>query len=168
MVKAGTPERAASRRHEHHPKDFYFAFGFASLAALLHTYAQLTQFTMADDSEILTSSTIPYLFLLIELGLVVNLFGLWLRKAASMLISIIALSGVFVGYIAWYVYSRQILDRLLSKPFYHVYSGSVVPYPFGLLGATWLNLVVLVMSAILFVWAVKTLRSMSAPKFRPK
>jgi hypothetical protein len=168
MSEAVLNQRAADGFHADQPKDFYFALGLAALLVLLHTYAYFTELAGGSAGVgTLNSPTIPYLYLLIDLGLLFNVFGLWLRKPAGILISIVSLSSVGVGYIVWYVYSRQILDLLLSKPFnqiYHLYPEAVPLHPFGLIGATWLNLFVLLMSGVLFIWELKTLRGMKAAR----
>ena len=86
--------------------------------------------------------------MVIELGLLVNVVNLWLHKTACTLVSLIALSIVALAYTIWYVYSRQILE-LLSKPFYQLHPEAAPQHLFGLIGATGLNVVVMVMSFIL-------------------
>jgi prolipoprotein diacylglyceryltransferase len=146
------------------PGDFHFALGVALLAAVLNTYALALEFAEAGEFRTLNSPTIPYIFLVIELGLLVNVAGLWVRKTAGMLVSMAALVSVGVGYVVWYAYSRQILELLLSKSFYHSYPEALPPHPLGLIGASWLNLVVLVISVVLFIWELKTIRGMMAAK----
>lgn len=160
MFGAGLRHRAVRRSRDLQPRDFYVAFCFALLAVLLHTWALVAEFTRSAQSDTLNSSTIPLLFLLMELGLLLNVVGLLFRKTASLLVSLVALSISGVGYVMWYLQSQQILEILLSKSFYHSYPEAIPPHPFGLLGATWINLVVLVLTGILFIWEVKTFRSM--------
>ena len=157
MNGAGLRESATGRHGVRLPRDFHFALGFAVLAALLHTSALLAELVRASGSNALTSPVIPQLFLLIELGLLVNVAGLWLRKVTGILVSLAALSVAGLGYALWYLSSRQILELLMSKPFYHEFPQAVPPHPFGLVGATWVNLVVLVMAGVLFVWQLKRL-----------
>lgn len=159
MSRAESHKRAAGR-FDQRPTDFHFAFGFAAAAALLHTYATAEHFKTLAEFKALTSPTTGLLFLLMEFGLLLNVAGLWLRRVNGMRISLAALSVTAAGYVAWYLYSRETLDLLLSKPFYHAHPEAVPPHPFGLMGATWVNLVVLVMTGVLFIWEVKTLRGM--------
>lgn len=142
------------------PKDYNFTLAVAALAALLHTYALTAEFTALGRSVTLASPNILILFTLIELGLVANVVGLWLRRAAGVVLSLAGLAGVGVGYALWYVYSRRVLELLLSKPFYQSHAEAVPPHPFGLLGATWVNQAVLLLSCVLVVWTAKTLRPM--------
>lgn len=142
------------------PKDYYFTLVVAVLAALLHTYALAKEFTAVKSSVTLASPALLLLFIIIEVGLVASVVGLWLRRAAGVLVSLVALLGVGLGYVLWYVYSRPVLDLLLSKPFYQTHAETVPPHPFGLLGATWVNQAVLLMSCVLFIWTAKTLRVM--------
>lgn len=164
MTVTGVQRRVMGFASAHQPRDFHFALGVALLAVVLHTYAQAAEFAKASEFRTLNSPTIPYIFLLIEIGLLVNVVGLWVQKTAGMLVSMAALLGVGIGYVVWYVYSRQILELLLSKSFYNSYPEAVPPHPLGLIGASWLHLVVLVLSVVLFVWELKTLRSMMAAK----
>jgi hypothetical protein len=157
MFEAGLRQTSAGQSEDHRPRDFHFAFGFALLAVLLHTCALVVEFGRAAESVTLNSSTVPLLLLLMELGLLLNVAGLWLRKAAGMFVSLAGLSLAGIGYVIWYLQSRQILELLLSKSFPHSTPEAVPPHPFGLLGATWVNLVVLVMTGVLFVWVLKRL-----------
>jgi hypothetical protein len=138
--------------------DFYFAFGFAALALALQTLALAGEFTRASQSRVLVAPTIPYIFLMIEACLVVNLFGLWLRKSAGLSISLVGLAGVGGMYLLWHAYSRQVLALLSSKPFYQLHPEAASAYRLDLIGATWLNVTVLVMAGVLFVWELKALR----------
>jgi hypothetical protein len=158
-MKAKLFERKPVRLHGYQPKDFYFAFSLAALAVLIHTWAQIAEVSRAVEFRTLKSPTIPYLYLIIELGLIVNLIGLWFRTATAIRSSIIALLCVGICYAVWYAYSRKLLELLLSNPVYRAHSEIVPHHLFGLVGATWFNLAVLLMSGVLFVWEVKILRS---------
>ena len=158
MFKTGLRQRAAKRLQNQQPRDFHFAFGFALLTVLLHTWALVAELTSAAESITLNSSSVPLLFLLAEFGLLLSVAGLWFRKTAGILISLAGLSICGVAHAIWYLQSQQILEILLSKPFYNSHPEAIPPHPFGLLGATWVNLVVLVMTGVLFIWGLKTLR----------
>lgn len=149
--------RSGSRQ----PKDFYIAFGVAGLTVLTHTCALIDEFARATGSGVLTSPTVPRLLLFIGLSLLVNVAGLWARKVVGKFVSIIALISAVTGYVVWYIYSRSILEALAGQPFYLLHTEAVPPHTFGLVGATWLNIVVLLLSGVLLIWEVKTLRGMS-------
>lgn len=155
MSKAGLRQHLAKQSVVHRPRDYQFAFGFALLAVLLHTYALIAEFGRVSGSVTLNASLVPLLLVLIESGLLLNVAGLWLRKAAGILLSSAGLVVSGVGYVIWYVQSRQILELVLSKSSRHSIPEAVPAHPFGLLGATWVNLVVLAMTGILFVWMLK-------------
>jgi hypothetical protein len=157
-MKAGSYKIVECGLPGNNSKDYYLAFGLAVLTVVLHTWVQLSEFSRPADSAILTSQTVSYLYLVIELGLLVNVIGLWFRTTAGLRVSIIALFVVVVAYAFWYAYSRRILEPLLSKPFYQDHPETVPNHPFGLIGATWPSLVVLLMSGLLFLWEVKTFR----------
>jgi hypothetical protein len=142
---------------DQYSRDFYFAFGFAMLSASLHTYSLVVELSSVTEYKYLTSYTTTWVLLAIELGLLVNVVNLRLRKTAGTLVSIIALLIVTLAYAIWYLYSRQLLE-LLSKPFYELHPEAAPQQMFGLIGATELNVVVMVMSFILLIWQIKALR----------
>ncbi len=144
-------ERAPRRLRYTQPDDRHFALVFALLAFGLHTYAVAVELTKAAESVTLNSSPLPLLFLLTELGLLLNVVGLRLRKAAGALVSPAGLSIALLAHAIWYLQSRPILEAVLSNPFYGAHPEAAPPHPLGLLGATWVNLVVLGMTCILFV-----------------
>jgi hypothetical protein len=160
MTEAVSSSRTHSLFYYRRPKDYYFALTVAVLATLLHTYALVAELTAVKGSVTLVSPAVLLFFVVIELSLAANVVGLWLRRAAGGVISVIALLGVGAGYALWYVYSRQVLDLLLSKPFYQSHPETIPPHPFGLLGATWVNQGVLLMAGVLLIWTAKTLRAM--------
>jgi hypothetical protein len=159
MAEAASNSRTRRPSHYRRPKDYYFALTAAALATLLHTYALFAEVTAVGRSVTLASPAVLLFFTVIELGLAANLFGLWLRTAAGALVSAAGLLGAGAGYALWYVYSRQVLTLLLSKPFYISHPESVPPHPFGLLGATWLSQAVLLLACVLLVWTAKSLRA---------
>jgi hypothetical protein len=141
------------------PGDFNFALGVAVLALLVHTFALVGELYRVAESRSLISSSISRLFVLIELCLLINVAGLWVRKTAGLLVSMAALVGVCVSYANWYAYSRHAQAIFSLQPFYQLHPEAIPPHPLGLLGATWVNLIVLVISSVLLVWEAKTLRS---------
>jgi hypothetical protein len=142
------------------PADFNFAFGVAVSAALIHSFALAAELYRAAESRSLISGSVTRLLLLIELCLLVNVAGLWARKATGMLASMVSLLVACAGYAGWYLYSRQVLLTLSSQPFYQLHPEGIPPHPVGLAGATWLNLLVLVITGVLLIWEAKTLRGM--------
>jgi hypothetical protein len=165
MSEAELKEQSVQQWH-FSPRDFHIAFGCAVLALALHTYAQILELGQAAQLTILVSHTITYLFLLIELCLLVSTAGLWLRRSWALLVSVLSLGGVGFVYAIWYLYSRQILEQLSTKSFYQKYPEALPAHPLGLIGATWINFVVFVMSGILFIWEIKSLRAASRSALR--
>jgi hypothetical protein len=160
MTEALSSSRTQRLFYYRHPADYYFTLTVAALATLLHTYALAAEVTAIRGSVTLVSPAVLLFLIVIELGLAANVVGLWLRRAAGTLVSVIALAGVGAGYALWYVHSRQVLNLLLSKPFYQAHPETIPPHPFGLLGATWVNQAVLLLAGVLLIWTVKTLRVM--------
>jgi hypothetical protein len=79
MIKERSGEEATGRAFEM-PGDFNFAFGVAVLTMLLQTVALIAELFRFTDSRALISGTVPRLLVLIEICLLTNLIGLWLRK----------------------------------------------------------------------------------------
>jgi hypothetical protein len=161
MAEAVSNPATQSPSYNCRPKDYNFTIAVAALVALLHTYALAAECASLGRSVTLTSPHILLLFTFIEFGLVANVVGLWLRRASGVVVSLVALAGVGLAYALWYVHSSQVLELLLSKPFYQSHPEIVPPHPFSLLGATWVNQAVLLMSGVLFIWTAKTLRFMT-------
>jgi hypothetical protein len=162
MAEAKLHKRLAGHLSDQHAKEGYLIIGFAVLTVSLHFYLQVAEVKRTAGFNIVNSQTIPYIYMVITLGLLINVIGLSLRNAAGLWLSLMALTGVGVAYVVWYIYSRQILELLLAQPFYHSYPEAIPSHNFGLISATWLNLAVLVMSGILLICEIKTLRSMAA------
>lgn len=160
MIEAGLNKRLAIPLPDPHSKDFYFAFGVASLALLLHTYTLIAEFARAHEVESLILHAVPPFLLIIEFCLLVSVAGLLIRNVAGLLISLLALVVTNIGYVIWYLASRPILEMLSAPPFYQLYAEAVPPHPLGLLGATTMNVLVLALSGVLLIWEAKTLRSM--------
>ena len=161
MAEAVSNSRTQSLFYYRRPADYHFALAVAVLATLLHTYALAAELTAVKASVTLASSAVLLFFTVIEFGLVANVVGLWLRRTAGALVSLVALLCVGVGYALWYVYSRQVLGLLLTKSFYQSHPETIPPHPFSLLGATWVNQAVLLLAFVLLVWTMKTLRAMT-------
>ncbi|PYS81504.1 MAG: hypothetical protein DMF67_16510 [Acidobacteria bacterium] len=159
MIEEGLSRRASGKRYIK-PRDFGFAFGVAVFAAALHTIALALELFRAAESHALTASTVTRVLILIELCLLVTVAGLWARRVAWMWLTSAALIAACAGYAWWYAYSRQVLALLLSQSFYQTHAEAVPTHHFGLIGATWLNLMVFMTSGVLLVWVVKTLRGM--------
>lgn len=157
MSEAVSNPRTRHQSDQRRLKDYNFTLAVAALAVLLHTFALAAEVRTLSRSLTLALPNFLLLFAFIECCLVANVVGLWLRRAAGVWVSLVALAGVVAGYALWYENSRRVLDLLLSKPFYQAHPETIPPHPFGLLGATWVNQAVLLLSCVLFVWTAKTL-----------
>ena len=159
MIEAALGNGALARTHYQRPKDFHLALGVATLAVLLNTCALVTEFLRAAQSEISASPAVPRLLILVELCLVANVIGLCMRRAVGLFVSLAALLGASGGYALWYVYSQRILGMLSVEHFYSLHPEAVPTHPLGLLGATWLSLVVLALLCTLLIWVARTMLS---------
>lgn len=159
MLGAGLRRNSAGRPHTQAVNRFHPALLLALTALLINTYSVATEINTAYEAVTYTAGTVQSLLLLIELGLLAGVTGAWLRRSPGAFISLAGLSLVGVGYTLWYAYSLQTLEYLTSKPFYRSYPEAMPPHLFYLVGAAWLNFVVLLVSGVLAVLEVKRLRA---------
>lgn len=139
-------------RHRIPAKDFYCAAGAATLATALHTYWLFVDLTKPlEELEILRSPFLPRLLLFMWLCLLVSTVALWTRRLGGLLISMIGLAAVLAGYLFWYINTSQFSKLMPVDSLYHEY-----PRTLGMLGASWWNVVVLVLASLLFIWEAKT------------
>lgn len=141
-------------------KDVYLTIGVAVLTAALHICGMIVGTGLFQFDEIGTfmSPVVARSHLVIGLSLIINVVGLWSRKATGMLVSMLALMVAGVGYLMWYMYSYWLLNRLKATTFSQIPLEAVPHYPYGLVSSGWWNVAVLVLIVALFVWEVKTLR----------
>src|SRR5436309_13875187 len=107
------------------PKEFYLAFGLLVLIIALHTYGLITAVFKPLELEILVSPTILWLLIFIELALLLSAYGFAIRRPLGLLTSMISLLAVGIMYLGWYLYSRQIVQALMRKPFYRLHPEAV-------------------------------------------
>ncbi len=156
MFEPECNKRAIGHLSYQRPRDFHIAVGVAVLALLLNTYALVIEVFKTARFETLVSPALPRILLSLELCLLVSAVCLGVRKTIGLWISMTALIGVASLYLAWYLFSRKILALLTSSPFYHSHPEALQLHPFGLVGATWVNLAVFAISGILLIWEAKT------------
>src|SRR5215207_9904383 len=92
--------------------DFYLASSISLLTTILHFSGWFVseRAYQSLELEILRSPVTPRLFLLIGIGLAVNVIGLWSRKTIGLLISVVVISFVGICHLLWYLHSQQVLD----------------------------------------------------------
>ena len=157
MIEEGLNRRMTGRTYVR-ARDFSFAFGVAVFAAATQTVVLALELFRVAGSRALIASTVIRVLVLIEFCLLINVAGLWARRALGIWFSLAALVVACAGYAWWYAYSRQVLALLSSQPFYQTHAEAVPTHPFSLVGATWLDLIVFMTSCVLLVWVVKTIR----------
>lgn len=96
-----------------------------------------------------TNTTFAYRLLRIALLLIVSAIGLASRKVIGICISALALAWTGIEYLFWYAWSSRILQEagLSSFPV-----GTT--HMFGLEGARWWNIVVLIGTLALLLWEI--------------
>jgi hypothetical protein len=101
----------------------------------------------------------PSVFLLnVRLGaaLLIAAAGLLYRRVIGLLISMLALTWVLKEYAWWYLDSLRRLKEMGVSDFAQLQVPDLT-YLGKLFGATWWNVIVLVISVALYIWVIKTL-----------
>lgn len=92
-------------------------------------------------------------FLVCGMGLLLHI----VRKRIGLVVSIIGLLCVLLGHIEWYVYTKHTLPGLERELLHAQRPDMIPPHPFGLIGARWWDIAILLCSTILLIWEVKML-----------
>ena len=116
------------------------------LYGLFHEYNK----AIAAGAEVNLSMSLPWMFIRINLALILSAVGLYFRHVKGLLISMLALIWVGIEYLSWHIWSLRIKAMAGIGDFQ-----STTPYADNLYGATRWNIAVLVVVAAFFVWEVK-------------
>jgi hypothetical protein len=166
MIGSRLKDKVATGLQTLSPKEFYLAFSFLVLIIALHTYGLIAAVFKSSGLEILVSPIILWLLIFIELALCLSAYGFAIRRPLGLLTSMISLLAVGIMYLGWYLYSRQIVQTLMRKPFYRLHPEAVATDPLGFAGAAWWNFTVLVTAVIFLAWEVKMLAPKASPSRR--
>jgi hypothetical protein len=144
-----------------------FGVVIALLGAIAHAYQLAIEWqALQPDPQpvaaiyILTS---PF-FALLQMFLVFSFLGCGMglllhivRKRTGLIVSIFGVIGVLLGHIEWYAFTRQSLPGLENELLQAHRPDMIPPHPFGLIGARWWDIAILLCSTILLIWEVKVL-----------
>lgn len=155
------------------PRGYKLAFGIAALTCALNAlwvaYQIGYSYGQAGCGYPCTSGHQDFIQLLIQLritiALIVIVFSLFSRRVAGFLISILALSYIAAEYIWWYFDSLRWLKEIGVGDFSKLPAPHEIQHAGNLYGATWWNLMVLVVAIILLTWEMKVLlRDLMTPR----
>jgi hypothetical protein len=160
MLIKETNAKVTSGLHALPPRDIKLAISVAVSAATLYvffiafeTYRRIELI----ESGVFIDTTIPNMQKRIGLALIVSAVGLWSRRGVGLLISALALLWVGKEYLSWHLYSREFLSALNVSEFSQLHPEAVRHHAGNLVYATSWDLIVLIVTVVLFAWEVKTL-----------
>ena len=144
-------------------------FGLLVVGAgvILHAYQLVIEWRIIEQTRPFLTHLFParlQVFLL--LSLLLTAAGLAIGTRWALGCSILGLLGVLLGHIRWWHYSRRYLQLFAENPFYADHPEFIPPNSFGLIGATWWDIVLLVLFVTLLIWEVMTLVKMSSNQIK--
>jgi hypothetical protein len=84
--------------------------------------------------------------------------GLLFHRRVGFVISVVGLVAVFLGHIAWRVFTIRQLRLTTDDPYFSAHPEFVPAHTLGLIGAHWWDFLILGGCLILFVWELNLLR----------
>src|SRR2546430_8886417 len=139
-----------------------FGWPIVTLGVILHAYQLVVELRLIRDAPPFEADVFParlQMFLLLSLLLAAA--GLALGRRWGLVASSLGLLGVLLGYTYWFYDSHRSLHTLAQEPFYTKHPEFVPPNLFGLIGARWWDLVLLIMFLALLIWQISVLVRMS-------
>jgi hypothetical protein len=165
MVGPKLNNRLTRRLHEVPPKEFNLAISVAVLIAALNAlwvaYRVGYSYGEVGCGYPCTSEHQDYSLLLMQCRIAVALTliatGLCFRRVIGFIGAVLATAYVGKEYLWWYFDSWQRLKEIGVRDFSQLPAPHEIQHAGNLYGATWWNVLVLVVTAALFVWEMKTL-----------
>lgn len=139
------------------PSDIYFARFTAAVAAILQMWSfgremyQIHKMFEAGSAPLI-DSTFTWMHLGIAASLIISTVCLWSRKASAFYVSASGLMWVLIEYVRWYAWTQKVIEAAGLERW-----PAAAPHAFGIGGATGWNATVLLLTAALFIWHIKTL-----------
>jgi hypothetical protein len=135
-----------------------FGLGVVTVAAILHAYQLVLEFRLIGEARPFHAELFPgrlHLFLLISFLLIAA--GLLIGTRAGLVCSVLGLICVFAGHVGWISYSYKVLHVVNQDGLYERHPDLRPPSSFGLVGARWWDLVLLLLFVVLLAWEIQTL-----------
>lgn len=129
-----------------------------ALGAALHVYQLVLEARALESaSPFLTNTFFAWLQIVLLFALLLAAAGLVMRTRGGLVCSVMGLIGVLLGYLWWFGFSYRNLHLFDDDPIYTQHPELVPPSSFGLIGARWWDLVLLILFIGLLVWEIKML-----------
>lgn len=145
-----------SRRIDQRKNLVLFGLSVVTVAAILHAYQLVLEFRIIEDAP--HADRFParfHLFLLLVFLLIAA--GLVVGRRAGLVCSVLGLICVLLGHVAWLSSNHRMFQAMNQDGFYERHPELRPPSLFGLVGARWWDLVLLILFLALFVWEIKIL-----------
>ena len=132
--------------------------GIVALGAARHFYQLVVEQRAIERAvPFLTNTFLLWLQVVLVLCLILTALGLAARSRVGLSCSILGLLGVLVAHVGWYDYSSRTLKVFTDDPIFLEHPEIIPPNSFGLIGARWWDLVLLILLVSLLVWEIKAL-----------
>jgi hypothetical protein len=135
-----------------------FGLAVVTVAAILHAYQLVLESRIIEEARPFHAELFPgrlHLFLL--LAFLIIAAGLLIGTRVGLVCSLLGLICVFVGHFGWLSYSYKVLHVVNQDGLYERHPDLRPPSLFGLVGARWWDLVLLLLFVVLLAWEIKTL-----------
>jgi hypothetical protein len=132
--------------------------GIVALGVARHFHQfVLEQRTLERAAPFLTNTFLLWLHVVLVLCLMLTALGLAVRSRVGLSCSILGLLGVLVAHVGWYDYSRRTLKVFTDDPAFQKYPQLKPPSLFGLIGANWWDIVLLLLFLALLILEIRVL-----------
>ena len=138
------------------PSDMNFARFTAAVAATLQIWSfgsemyQIHKMFEAGSAPLI-DPTFTWMHLGIAASLLTSAICLWFRNASAFFVSALGLMWVLIEYVRWYGWTQRVIEAAGLEHW-----PAATPHAFGIGGATGWDAAVLLLTAALFIWHIKT------------
>jgi hypothetical protein len=151
-----------SRTIQQRKKVVLFGLAVITGGLILQAYQLVVELRIMRDARFFEADVFPArLRTILLLSLLVAAAGLAIGRRWGFVTSSLGLVGALLGYIYWFYDSHRSFQILAQEPFYTNHPEFVPPNSFGLIGARWWEMVLLMLFVALLIWEVITVVKMS-------
>jgi len=135
-----------------------FAVMVAVTGVTAYIYASVVEWqSQTGELIVLTSPFLPRLWIFLIISFLIAGTGLLLKRKGGVVISLLGLLGVLLGHLVWFFYTTSTIKFLEKEPQYIRHPELLPQHTWGLGGAEWWNIAILLGSIVLLVWEVSIL-----------
>ena len=135
-----------------------FGLALVIVAVVLHANQLVLESRIIEETRPFHADLFPgrlRLFLLIAF-LFIGV-GVVIQRRAALVCALLGFVGVFAAHIVWLLYSNMMLHELNVDGLYERHPELRPKSLFGFVGARWWDVVIVILSAALCIWLIKTL-----------